>query len=85
MNDMYLGEDVAARRYLPIMHLRGSAIDSDEDSVEEIVEDMEMEAEVVEEEYFEEDDNSLERAEKCDRGPPGMAFAPPRTKCLSLR
>ena len=51
--------------YLPNIILRGSAIYSDEDSVEYIVEGMEMEDEVVEEEDSKEDDNSLKRAEKC--------------------
>ena len=49
----------------PQKHLICSSIDSDEDSVSEIVKDMEMEAEVVEEGYVEEDNNPLKRAEKC--------------------
>ena len=55
VNDMDLEENGAARRSLPITRLRGSAVDSDEDYVE----DMEMKAEVVEEEDFDEDEKPL--------------------------
>ena len=49
---MDLGEDGAARRFPPNIRLRGSAIDSEENYVEDIVQDMVMEVEVVEEEYL---------------------------------
>ena len=62
---MDLGEDGAASRFPPNIRLRGSAIDSEENYVEDIVQDMVMEVEVVEEEGFEEDDNPFKRAEKC--------------------
>ena len=47
VNDMNLGEDGAARRYLPNICLRFIAIDFYEDSVEDILKDMETEAEVI--------------------------------------
>ena len=62
---MDLGEDGAASRFPPNIRLRGSDIDSKEEYVEDIVQDMVMEVEVVEEEDFEEDDNPFKRAEKC--------------------
>ena len=65
VNDMDLGEDGAARRSFLRTCLRVRAIDYDEYSVDEIVEDMKTKSEVVEEEYFEEDDNPLKRADKC--------------------
>ena len=65
VNDMNLVENGASIWYLPNTILSGRAIYSDEDSVEYIVEGMEMEDEVVEEEDSEEYDNSLKRAEKC--------------------
>ena len=40
MNYMDLGEDGAASRFPPNIRLRGSAIDSDEDYVEDIVKDI---------------------------------------------
>ena len=46
------------------IHLRGSTIDSYGDYVENIVEDMKMEAEVLEEEDFEEGDKPLKISEK---------------------
>ena len=64
MNGIYLGEDGDARRSLPNISLMGSAIDFDQDSVENTVKDVEMEAELSEEECFEEDDKPLRRAEK---------------------
>ena len=47
VNDMNLGEDGAARRYLTNICLRFIAIDFYEDSVEDILKDMETEAEVI--------------------------------------
>ena len=40
VNEMDLGEDGASRRSFPNIRLRGSAIDSDEDYVEDIVKDI---------------------------------------------
>ena len=49
VKDMDLGKDGAARRFPPNIRLRGSTIYSDKDSIDNIVEDMEMEAEVIDE------------------------------------
>ena len=62
---MDLEEDSAARQSFPNIRLRGEAVDSDEDYVQDIVEDVETEADVIKEEDFEEDDNPFKRAEKC--------------------
>ena len=72
VNDMDLEEDSAARQSFPNIRLRGEAVDSDEDYVQDIVEDVETEADVIKEEDFEEDDN------------PGMRSVPNVLNCCPL-
>ena len=65
MDDIDLGQDGDARQFPPNIQLRGGAINSDEESIEDIAENMEMEVEMVEEADFEEENDPFKRAEKC--------------------